>query len=204
MKGDRYLEERRAEIVELATVQLDDEQLIAGMRRGESRAVEAFPRRYGERINRWVWRLLGGDAEHDDVVHQVFVNVLASLGSLRDTGALGAWVDSVTIRTVRKEIRRRRYRRAVIFAPERIENELDPASPARQAHIRRFYRILDRLRPEDRILFVLRFLEGCSLQEIADAGGYSLATAKRRLTHAREEFRKRAVKDLVLVSLLEP
>lgn len=198
------MEGHRAEIVELATVKLDNHKLVEGLRGGAASAVEVFHQRFGERINRWVWRLLGGDAEHDDVVHQVFINLLSSLGGLRNPAALGAWVDSVTIRTVRKEIRSRRYRRLLVFAPQRVERQLDPSSPARQAHIRRFYCILDAMRPDDRILFVLRFIEGCSLQELADAGEYSLATAKRRLKHAREEFRKRAVRDLVLVSLLEP
>jgi len=194
---------RRAVIVDLASRKLDPVELIEGLRQRDPRAANALHHRYGPRINRWVWHMLGGDPEHDDVVHQVFVSILASIGKVRDPSSLDAWVDSVCVRTVRKEIRHRRYRRWVTPSSEAVDRAVDPHHPAQQVHIRRFYHLLDRMRPDDRIVLVLRYLEGCTLAEVADAGGYSLATAKRRLKRARAELKKRALEDPVLVSLLE-
>ena len=42
--------------------------------------------------------------------------------------------------------------------------------------------ILDRVKPADRTAFVLRFIEGLELAEVATALDTSLATAKRRIT----------------------
>jgi RNA polymerase sigma-70 factor, ECF subfamily len=193
-----------AEVVELAQHRLSRADMVNGLCRGEASAAAAFHRRYGSRISRWVWRLLGGDPEHDDVVHQVFVNILSSIGKLRDPDALDSWVDSVTIRTVRKEIRARRYRRFIVARADAAEFAVDPSHPARQTHVRRFYQLLAQLKPDDRIVLVLRHLEGCTLDEVARAGGYSLATAKRRLKRATRAFRKLAIQDPILISLLEP
>ncbi len=195
--------ERSAEIVDLASHTLGAAELIDGLIRRDAAAAKAFHRRYGARISRWVWRLLGADAEHDDVVHQVFVNALSSVHTVRKPRSLDAWVDSVTIRTVRKEIRRRRYTRMLVPATEIVEQAVDPRTPAREAHVQRFYRVLAQLKPDDRIVIVLRFVEGCSLGEVAAACGCSLATIKRRINRATEAFRKRAIKDPILVSLLE-
>jgi len=195
---------RTGQVVDLAQHRIPRAELVCGLREGDPSAASAFHRQYGARISRWVWRLLGGDPEHDDVVHQVFVNILSSIGKLRDVEALDAWVDSVTIRTVRKEIRSRRYGRFVVARSETVDRAADPNHPARQAHVRRFYQLLNQLRPEDRIVLVLRHLEGCTLEEVAAANGYSLATAKRRIARATRAFKKRAIQDPVLISLLEP
>ena len=125
---------------------------------------------------------------------------MSSLGKLRDANALEAFVDSVTIRTVRKEIRRRRHRRVVFSRSEvpRLEEVRDHATPLKEAHIRSVYAILEEMPSDDRIIFVLRHLEGHSLGEIARLGKYSLSTAKRRLKAATVEFKRRALKDPVL------
>src|SRR5687767_3895277 len=54
-------------------------------------------------VNRLVWRVLGADEEHDDLVQQVFVALLAGLRRVRDPAALHGWVAAVTINTVRSE-----------------------------------------------------------------------------------------------------
>src|ERR1041384_6408769 len=74
-------------------------------------AARAVYSRFSNDVNRLVWRVLGADAEHDDVVHQVFVNVMGGLHKVRDPEALSVWMGSVCVKTVRSEIRRRRRRR---------------------------------------------------------------------------------------------
>ncbi len=193
----------RDNVVRLSPRVLDNAGLIDGLMAGDAFAAEQFCDRYLERINRWVWRLLGADPDHDDVVQQVLYGVLSSLGRLRDRNALNAYVDSVTLRTVRKEIRRRRRRRGVFDPAELPEDLTDPASPLREAHIRSVYGILDEMPAEERIIFVLRHLEGYSLNAVASIAGYSLSTTKRRLRKAMGSFKRRASRDPVLLSMLE-
>ena len=84
-----------------------------------------------------------------------------------------------------------------------MDSVQDKASPFKQAHIRSFYAVLAKMPADDRIIFVLRHLEGRSLDEIARSGEYSLSTAKRRLKRAKSIFSKKATKDFVLMSMLE-
>jgi RNA polymerase sigma-70 factor (ECF subfamily) len=76
-----------------------------------------------------------------------------------------------------------------------------PNPEARQA-VSRLYAILDRLGSEDRIAFVLRFIEGMELTEVAAALGLSLATTKRRLAHARARVDHHIARDPGLAAYL--
>jgi RNA polymerase sigma factor (sigma-70 family) len=65
---------------------------------------------------------------------------------------------------------------------------------AREA-LARFYKILDRIRPRDRVAFVLRFVEGMGVAEVATAVGVSVPTARRCFTRAWERFTLLAGRD---------
>jgi RNA polymerase sigma-70 factor, ECF subfamily len=139
--------------------------------------------RYAPTVNRLVWRLLGADAEHDDIVQQVFCKVIEHAGELRDPSRLTAWIQKTTINTVYAELRRRAVRR--LFLRERTEIEFHP-DLTRDSEIRDFLlcaqNLIRRLRDRDRVVFVLHFVEGRTLADIADLCGCSLRTAKRRLS----------------------
>jgi RNA polymerase sigma-70 factor (ECF subfamily) len=67
--------------------------------------------------------------------------------------------------------------------PERAS---PPADSEGQELLAVFYRLLDRLSANDRTAFVLRQVEGMSLDEIVSATGASLATVKRRVRRASQ------------------
>jgi RNA polymerase sigma-70 factor (ECF subfamily) len=69
-------------------------------------------------------------------------------------------------------------------SPSAELNRLSAASDAREALVR-FRAILERLNVSDRTAFVLRFVDGIELTEVASALGVSLATIKRRLARVR-------------------
>jgi RNA polymerase sigma-70 factor (ECF subfamily) len=109
--------------------------------------------------------------------------VFEKVRALREPKALKAFVISVTSLTMRHELRRRWVRRWVRLSGKTDAAELEIVTPdtdAREA-LGRFYKILDRVNATDRAAFVLRFMEGLELTEVAAALKLSLATTKRRL-----------------------
>lgn len=156
-------------------------------------------------VNRLVWRVLGADDEHDDLVQQVFVALLAGLPRLRDPAALRGWVAAVTINTVRSEIRRRRVRRLLFGHDPRALDlaEAPPASAEDRELLRRTYAALDRLPADERIAFALRFIDEQPLAEIAIACRCSLATIKRRISAAQARFHRLAARDPLLAERLQ-
>ncbi len=198
-----HVKNRRKDVVQLPRTVSSPAEIVKGLINKDPRAAADLYERYGAKINSKVWRLLGADSEHDDVVHQVFIHVLAGIGKLKKPDSLEDWIYGVTVNTVRREIRRRKYRRILVPMAEPPEITRKDSGPDGKMFANQFYEVLRTLKPDDHIVFVLRFVEGRSLGEVAAIGGYSLSTAKRRLARAKKEFAKRAAKNPVLASVIE-
>ena len=182
-----------------------NEDLIDDLIAGDREAACVFYDRYGARISRWVWHLLGADREHADIVQQVFVNIFESLPRIKKPDSFGAFVDSIAIKTTRFELRKRKARRAlyVFGASTNLDEPMDKNSSFKDQHIRHFYRILNTMPTDDRIIFIMKYLEGRTIEQIASIGKYSVSTAKRRLKRAKKIFEKNAIEDFSLISLAE-
>jgi RNA polymerase sigma-70 factor (ECF subfamily) len=160
--------------------------LLDGLRRGERSAVGALFDRFEREVNRLVWALLGADADHDDLVNDAFEAMLKRAAEVRAPAALRAWVRQVTVNTVRMELRRRRWRRLFTRDEDAALEHPDLRVPddAQRERTRALYRALAALSADERLVVVLRHLEGLELTEVAEATSCSLATLKRRLTRA--------------------
>ena len=176
--------------------------IVAGLIAGDPAAGEALVHQFGPKIDRRVWRLLGGDSEHGDIVQQVFGRILKSISSLKDPVALEAWIGQLTVSVIKGELRRRKVRRIVGLSSTTVDDESVDAEQPRKMQLKRAFVILERMAPDERIVFVLRFIEGLSIPETAAAVGISPATVKRRITKARETFLKKAGRDPFLSPLV--
>ncbi|MES1185395.1 MAG: RNA polymerase sigma factor [Myxococcales bacterium] len=159
------------------------------LRRGSREAAAAVYDRFSAAVNRWVWRLLGADGEHDDIVQQVFVRILRSGPNLREADKLAGWVHAITVNTVHGELRRRQVRRFFWrdSPPAVLHGDF-----VREVEVRDLLvhakSVIDKLPPGERIAFMLHYVERHSAAEIAQLCGYSLSTAKRRLAGATRRF----------------
>ena len=188
----------RSKVIRLSENALGPDEIVAGLRKRDRQAAHAFYERYEKRINRVVWRMLGADPEHGDVVQQVFANILSSVQSLRDPQALDSWVTGVCANTVRRELRARKYRRFLHPAMDRPADAYCRDETGQGVVVQRVYELLRRLKAEHQVVLTLRYIEGLTLGELAAACDCSLATVKRRLARARRIFVKRAGADAVL------
>jgi RNA polymerase sigma-70 factor (ECF subfamily) len=176
-----------------------DEELLEHLRCGYPAANALFYDRFEREVNRIVWRLLGADAEHDDLVHDIFCKLLDGARHVRAPGALRGWVASVTVNAVRSELRKRRVRRFFVEpAGETDGAEASPQDHEGRAALRGVFRVLDRLPVRERLAFALRYIDQRPLDEVAALCGCSLATIKRRLRKADQRFRHLAVDDPAL------
>ena len=180
----------------------DDTALVAGLQAGEAWARAALFDRYAPQVERILRRILGHDQHTDfaDLIHDAFVQALASIDGLRDADALLAWMQTIAARTAYRAIRARRIRRWLCFwEPEDLPEMLAPGIEPEilEAH-RRTYAVLDALPARERVAFALRYIEGMELAKVAAVLDISLATVKRRLTRAEQRFARAAERDPVL------
>ena len=177
-----------------------DAALVLAVRAGRESAHEELVRRCTPDVERILQRVLGPDAELEDVAHDVFVAAFKAIDHLRDPHALRSWLVGIAIRKARKLIaRRRRWSFIRSVAPSELP-ELDHASDAAEFTdaLSCTYRILGTLPVDDRIAFALRHIDGMDLTAVASATDVSLATAKRRIARAQKLFVELARQNEVL------
>jgi RNA polymerase sigma-70 factor (ECF subfamily) len=166
-----------------------DAALAELLRNGSREAGAAVYDRFSTLVNRWVWRLLGADLDHDDIVQQVFVRILRAGPRLREADKLVGWVHAITVNTVHGELRRRQVRRFFWrdSPPAMLHGDFVREVEMRDLLVRA-KSVIEKLPPGERIAFVLHYVDRHSVSEIAALCGYSLSTAKRRLAGATRRF----------------
>jgi RNA polymerase sigma-70 factor (ECF subfamily) len=132
-------------------------------------------------------RLGVAEADLDDALQEVFLVVYQRLASYQECGKARSWLYSICTRTAyaqrRKLLRRREQLSAEpdagpMAAPQLMRVEQREALALGQ-------RLLERLSPEQREVFVLYEVEEMSMAEVAEALGCPLQTAYSRLHKAR-------------------
>lgn len=178
---------------------LDLENLVDGLRSGDREARDQLVDHFGDHVRRVLFRVLGArDPDHADLVHEVFVQALASIDSLADPKAIKAWISSIAVFIARGCIRKRqRHRWFVRAAPPPVEAGPGVDDDAREA-MRCVYRILDSLPADERIALTLRKIEGMDLAALAEICRVSVPTIRRRLARAEARFARLVDKHEVL------
>lgn len=173
---------------------LRDSELVASLQLGRPEARAALFDAYGEYVERLLIRVLGRDPEIEDLLHDVFVQALANIRKLRDPSRLKAWLGRMTVFVARGALRRRRRGNWLVFMPaQELPDQKSSAAPHETLDLLdRVFAVLRGLHPNDRIAFSLRYIEGLTLPEAADASGVSLATFKRWLQRSDKAFLARA------------
>lgn len=173
-----------------------DAALVVAARAGEDWAREALFRRHAPRLNGLAFRIMGRDADIDDLVQDAFIAALSTLDRLQKPDAFAAWVGGILVRQAYKRLRRRRLMARLGLARREEPIDLDAiiaptASPERGTELRAIYAALDEMDADLRVPLVLHRVDGMGLEEVAIATGASLATVKRRIARADEILRER-------------
>jgi len=190
-------------VVSLPSRKNTEKEIVEGILNNEPQYAAKIYDVYGKKINNLVWKLLGADSEHDDIVNTVFVNIFSSIEKLKNPNALKDWITGITINTVRREIRSRRYRRLFLLVDEIPNHTVININNDEQIIMTRMFSILKKMNLIHHIVFVLRYVEEYTLGEIATACNFSLATAKRKVNKSKIEFLKRAKTDSIFSSFIK-
>jgi RNA polymerase sigma-70 factor, ECF subfamily len=127
-------------------------------------------------------RILDTNSEVDDLVQDVFLATLSDLHKLRDPSRLKGWLATITTRMA---TRRRSRRRILRYQQGDLESSLEvpceAPSPEFQADATGTMKRLLGLPPELRKAWMLKHVEGATLNTVAERCGCSMSTAQRRI-----------------------
>lgn len=154
-------------------------------------------REYCRYVAAVILRLSGRRSDLEDLIQEVFAEAASGLGTLRQPEALRGWLATIAVRVTRRRLRRHRFYRFIGLSPaDEYDKIADPAaSPFDRALVRAVYRVLEEVGIDERVAFVLHYVEGETLDSVAALCRCSRTTAKRRVFRARSELLRRLSDD---------
>lgn len=160
---------------------LPDTALIGRFLDGDERAFRLLYRRHTPRLRVVVARLLGADADADDVVQESWLAACRTLHSYRGDARFGTWLTTIGIRAV--------GRRLALAEPRAESLQVELEAPVAGGDID-LERALALLPDHQRAVIVLHDVEGFTHEEIAKHLGFATGTSKGTLSRARAAMRR--------------
>jgi RNA polymerase sigma-70 factor (ECF subfamily) len=161
--------------------------LVVRCQTGDEAAFAELIERYRPRLHYFVRKLVG-DAEADDVLQDVWLDVYRGLWRLSDAGAFAAWLYRMARDRAYRVLRKRRPGQLPLDSAEPIDEAAEAtfsADEAAQIHV-----ALGELEPQHREVLILRFLEEMSYEDIARVVGCPRGTVRSRLHYGKRALRR--------------
>jgi len=166
----------------------DDQQLITDANEGDASAFEALYYRYRDWVVSLAWRWTGDHEDALDVLQDAFAYFFGKFPGFRLTAQLKTFLYPAVRNLSLSRARKRRPQTDLEAAEPAL-----PTVPPDESHTAELdlHDLLASLTQEQREVILLRFVDGLSLSEIAEALGIPLGTTKSRLHNALEALRDR-------------
>lgn len=155
---------------------------------GRSEELERLMDRYGDEIKRFCTLQLKDSFQAEDAAQDTFVKAWKALDTFRNDSSEKTWLIRIAVNTCRD------YQRTGWF--RHMDRRITPEDLPERAEEMRFpdgevSGAIASLPAKLRMVILLRYYEGFTVQETANISGVSAATAKRRIRKANQLLQKK-------------
>ena len=173
----------------------DDAQLIEQALGGHSEAFGQLVLKYQDRLFNTIFHVVGNAEDARDIVQEALVQAFVKLDTFRHHSAFYTWLYRIAFNVAMTHQRRRRpivstdaAREACNMEPQ--DDEDNPAeSLERKERCRQVRHAIAQLPEEYRAVLVLREIDGCCYDTMADVLALPIGTVRSRLHRARLQLR---------------
>jgi RNA polymerase sigma-70 factor, ECF subfamily len=173
----------------------DDASLIAATLAGDSAAFGRLVAAYQDRLYNSLLRVLGSSEDAADIVQDAFVQAFTKLDTFRGTSAFYTWLYRIAFNLAMSHARRGRKTSSLDGMRLAVGEEPMDGRPTAEADVMQQERAelvhaaLGELSMDYRQILVLREIDGCRYDEIAEILDLPVGTVRSRLFRARMEMR---------------
>ena len=184
----------------------DDLALVHASKDGDVAAFGELVKRYDRKLFRIARHVTQNSQDAEEVVQDAFLKAFQHLSRFRGDSKFSTWLIRITLNQALMKLRQQRLAREVSLesSPHSEEDNLpldladwapNPEQLYGASELRTILRkSLEKLSPASRMVFVLRDIEGLSLEQTATALGLSVGAVKARSWRARLQLRERLSK----------
>jgi RNA polymerase sigma-70 factor (ECF subfamily) len=194
------MQPQTAHAVDASRLALDLDLVRRALAR-EAGAFRTIMQTYNRRLFRLARSILRSDSEAEDAVQEAYVRAFSHLDGFRGESTLSTWLSRIVINESLRLLRRRRpttefstwekhvTEATIIPFPHPAAADDPERTMARQQILQLVEKATDALPEVFRRVFVMRAIEGLSVETTAELLGVPAATVKTRLHRARRLLR---------------
>jgi RNA polymerase sigma-70 factor, ECF subfamily len=184
----------------------DDMILIKACKNGDAAAFEQLVKRYDRRLLRIAQHVTHNLEDAQDAVQEEFLKVFRRLTQFQEKSKFSTWLIRITVNEALMKLRKLRSIKEVpmdlefhgeeaISPFEVVDSTQNPEELYQGSEVQHLLRsALQKLQPAVRLVFVLRDVEGFTIEETAEVLELTQSAVKARLWRARLELRERLSK----------
>ena len=182
----------------------DDRELVRWAQAEDKEAFEELIRRHQHRVFAVAGGILRRHEDVEDIAQQVFIKAYFSLKRFDQRAAFSTWLYKITVNECWDLLRKKKVRPLVYEADlseeqarRIITSEEEGAGPDISERLearQRVERLLEGLDERDRLMLILKEVEGFSIEEIGEVLDLNANTVKVRLFRARRRVVSQAKK----------
>jgi RNA polymerase sigma-70 factor (ECF subfamily) len=187
----------------ISIAELGDDEIARLCAAREPTALRHVVKANNQRLFRAAWSILKDRSEAEEAVQSAYLKAFAGISGFAGRSALSTWLTRIVVNESFERLRSRRRRKEQLAADgisilESYRDSLmrgsDPAAPDAAMAVGQLRLLIERavaaLPDAFRCVFVLREVEGLSVQETAEALEIPPATVKTRLLRARRRLQE--------------
>jgi len=175
--------------------------LVRRAQAGDEAAFREIVERYQSKVFSIIHGIVRQRNDVEDIAQQVFAKIYVSVRNFDFRSSLITWIYKITVNECFDYLRKRKVRKLVYESDmsedevRRVENtepSIDRTAPADSSLAQRDYvmKLLSRVSEEERMLLMLKEVEGYSVEELAAKTGMNENTIKVKLFRARQKLVK--------------
>ena len=174
----------------------DDGSLIRATRKGDARAFETLVRRYQDRLLTALASIAGSRDEAEDVAQEAFVTAYVKLDKFDGDSSFYTWLYRIAMNNAVSRLRKRRiessveHTRDLTGSEPYCDREMAEDQVLRQERAAQVHRALSMMPQDFRAVLVLREMEGCDYDTIAQILDLPVGTVRSRLHRARMQLKE--------------
>jgi RNA polymerase sigma-70 factor (ECF subfamily) len=169
-----------------------DAELAAAAKNGDRCAFGTLIRRHQRRIFAIAMRFLGNQADAEDLVQETFLRAWRAIGSFEPERPFAPWLLKIASNRALTELEGRRRRPQEELSETLVARVPSPEEETERRRLEESLHVAVTALPEDqRMILLLRVMEGLSYRAIAATLDVPVGTVMSRLSRARETLRKR-------------
>jgi RNA polymerase sigma-70 factor (ECF subfamily) len=169
-------------------ISLADQQLLADLRTGDSRAVALWFQEYHDRLLKYVVSRISIEKDAEELVQETFMNCLKHLPLFRGNASIWTWMCGIAKHEIADYFRKKYAKKALKTLP--IGEMLLADSPMSAPHqVEVVQKILSHMNQGYGELLLKKYLDKKKVTEIATEVGRSVKAIESDLFRARQEFK---------------